>query len=58
MPFLRPVIVVTLHHDIQFKAQHILGIDNKISDAISCKQWQFFKRITLDTDKNPRPIRY
>lgn len=56
MSFLRSLILVTLQHNIQFKAQHILGIDNKIADAISRKQWDFFRRIAPNADKDPQPI--
>lgn len=56
MSYLRPLILVTLQHNIQFKAQHILGIDDKIADAISRKQLEFFKRIAPNADKAPQPI--
>lgn len=52
--FPRPLILVTLHHNIQFKAQHIPGIDNKIADATSRKQWKFFRRIAPSANKDPQ----
>lgn len=64
--FLELVLIVLALHiwdealqkqkSIQFKAQHILGIDNKIADAISRKQCEFFRRIAPNADKDPQPI--
>lgn len=38
MSFLRPLVLSALQNNIQFKAKHVSGIDNKIADAISRKQ--------------------
>ena len=38
MPFLRPFVLSALQNNIQFKAKHLSGSDNKIADAISRKQ--------------------
>lgn len=56
MSFLRPLILVTLHNHIQFKAQHIPGMHNLIADAISRKKWEFFRRLEPNADKDPQPL--
>ena len=56
MPFLRSFVLSALQNNIQFKAKHVSGIDNKIADAISCKQWESFRRLAPHADMDPRPI--
>ena len=56
MSFLRPLVLNALQNNIQFKAKHVSGIDNKIADAISRKQWESFRRLAPHADMDPRPI--
>ena len=56
MSFLRPLVLSALQNNIQFKAKHVSGIDNKIADAISRKQWESFRRLAPHADMDPRPI--
>ena len=56
MPFLRPRVLSELQNKIQFRAKHVPGIDNKIADAVSRKQWESFRRLATNADKDPRPI--
>ena len=56
MSFLRPLVLSALQNNIQFKAKHVSGIDNKIADAISRKQWESFRRLAPHADMDPSPI--
>lgn len=56
MSLIRPIMLMTLRNNIQFKTQHITGKTNIIVDAISCKQWDVFRREASYADIKPQSI--
>lgn len=56
MSFIRPLVLQSLHFNIQFKAQHIPGKTNKIADSISRKQWDLFRDLAPTADIDPQTI--
>lgn len=56
MSLLRPLMLMSLKNNIQFKAQHIPGKSNIIADAISRKQWEVFRKEAPSADLNPQLI--
>ncbi len=45
MVFVRKLVLVCLEHNILFKVKHILGVNNKLADCLSCFQIQMFKQL-------------
>ena len=56
MSFIRPLVLQSLHFNIQFKAQHIPGKKNKIADSISRKQLDLFRDLAPIADIDPQTI--
>ena len=56
MHVLRQIILSSLKHNFDFKAAHIPGILNQISDSISRKQWTRFRKLAPKADPDPTPI--
>ena len=56
MSLVRPLMLVALGNNIQFKAQHIPGKNNVIADAISRTQWDLFRKLAPKADLNPQVI--
>lgn len=56
MFLIRPLMLVTIKNNIQFKAQHIPGNQNGIADAISRQQWGRFRELAPAADQLPQPI--
>ena len=42
MQLIRPLVLLTMQHNIQFKAVHIAGAKNEISDSLSRFQMERF----------------
>jgi len=56
MHFLRPFLLHAMLHDIQFRAVHIDGVRNGISDALSRRQWARFRHLAPRADRDPAPV--
>lgn len=56
MSLLRELVLMLMQFNITFKAKHIPGIDNSVSDAISRKQWERFHRLAPLAKKDPEKI--
>lgn len=56
MSLVRPLMLVALKYNIQFKANHIPGKLNQIADSISRKKWDTFRSLAPAADAQPRPI--
>ncbi|VDI12517.1 Hypothetical predicted protein [Mytilus galloprovincialis] len=52
MAFIRPLVLFTMQHNIQFKAQHIDGCKNEFADSISRFQLKRFRELA------PGPSRF
>ena len=52
MQLIRPLVLVTMQYNIQFKAVHIEGINNEIADSLSRFQFQRFRKVA------PKAVRY
>lgn len=50
MGLIRPFVLHTMLNNMQFKAAHIEGRLNTVSDAISRKQWQRFRTLAPEAD--------
>ena len=53
MHLIRPLVLNSLMHNIQFKAIHIVGKDNGIADALSRQQWDRFRYLAPRADEFP-----
>ena len=53
MAFIRPLVLFTMQHNIQFKAQHIDGCKNEIADAISRFQLKRFRELAPGAESVP-----
>lgn len=53
MKLLRPLVLCTLRNNMQFKAIHIEGTINMISDALSRFQMSRFREVTPKADQHP-----
>lgn len=56
MSLVRPLMLVALKYNIQFKANHIPVKLNQIPDSISHKKWDTFRRLAPAADTQPQPI--
>ena len=56
MSLIRPLMLVNLTYNIQFKAQHIPGKHNSIADAISRQQWCRFRDLAPTADHQPQAV--
>lgn len=56
MSLVRPLMLVALKYNIQFKANHIPGKLNQIADSISRKKWDTFRSQAPAADAQPQPI--
>lgn len=56
MGLIRPFVLHTMLNNMQFKAVHIEGRFNSISDSISRKQWQRFRELAPDADSEMTPV--
>lgn len=53
MKLFRPLVLCTLRNNMQFKAIHIEGTINMISDALSRFQMSRFREVTPKADQHP-----
>ncbi|VDI48745.1 Hypothetical predicted protein [Mytilus galloprovincialis] len=53
MAFIRPLVLFTMQHNIQFKAQHIDGFKNEIADSISRFQLNRFRELAPGAESVP-----
>ncbi|VDH90946.1 Hypothetical predicted protein [Mytilus galloprovincialis] len=53
MAFIRPLVLFTMQHNIQFKAQHIDGCKNEIADSISRFQLKRFRELAPGAESVP-----
>jgi len=56
MQLIRPVVLLTMQYNIQFKAVHIQGIKNEIADSLSRFQMQRFRKVAPQADVEPAMI--
>lgn len=56
MKLIRPFVLLTMLHNVQFKAIHIEGIKNEIADSLSRFQMARFRRLAPSADNNPVPV--
>lgn len=56
MKLLRPLVLLTMLNDIQFKAIHFSSSENSIADAISRFQLQRFRALGPQADMQPEQI--
>lgn len=56
MKLLRPLVLVTMLNNVQFKGVHLSSCDNAIADAISRFQLQRFQVLAPQADPYPEPI--
>ena len=56
MKLIRPLVLLTMRHHIQFKAFHIEGAQNQIADALSRFQVQRFRSLAPAADLLPATI--
>ena len=56
MNLMRTFVLYTLQNHIIFRAQHIFGKFNCISDSISRQQCQRFRRLAPNAQTNPEEI--
>ena len=56
MKLIRPLVLVTMLHNIQFKASHIEGIQNDTADALSRFQMERFRLVAPSADLLPAVI--
>ena len=56
MNFIRPMVLLTMSFNIQFKAIHIEGIHNEIADALSRFQMKRFRDLAPSADQFPVQI--
>lgn len=56
MFLLRKLILMSLKHNILFKAEHILGKKNNLNDALSRLQIQKFRHLHPEAEKHPMSV--
>ena len=56
MQLIRPLVLLTMQHNIQFKAVHIAGAKNEISDSLSRFQMERFRSLAPRANKTPSDI--
>ena len=56
MELVRHLVLTCLKNNIVFRAKHIPGVQNKISDAISRWQMDKFRQLAPHADKDPTPL--
>lgn len=56
MKLVRPLVLLTMLNDIQFKAIHFSNSENSIADAISRFQLQRFRALGPQADMQPEQI--
>lgn len=56
MSIIRKLVLETLKHNIQIKAEHVPGKKNLIADAISRCQWSRFRHLAPNASLTPTPI--
>ena len=56
MKFIRPLVLLTMRHNVQIKAMPIEGAKNSIADSLSRFQMNRFRRLAPSADLYPDPI--
>jgi hypothetical protein len=56
MQLIRPLVLATMQSNIQFKAEHVPGIENEIADSLSRFQFHRFHRLAPRASKDPEKI--
>ena len=56
MCLLRPLILKSLHNNMQIRSVHVFGRNNKTCDAISRFQWSTFRQLAPTADPYPSQI--
>jgi hypothetical protein len=56
MQLIRPLVVAAMQSNIQFKAEHVPGIENEIADSLSRFQFHRFRRLAPRASKDPEKI--
>lgn len=56
MHILRPLVLSGMLHNIHFKASHVVGSSNSISDSVSRQDWSLFRKLAPWADESPVPV--
>ena len=56
MSLIRPLVLYTMEHNIQFKAKHIEGLHNEIADSLSRFQLQRFRELVPEAELFPEAV--
>ncbi|KAK6182694.1 hypothetical protein SNE40_010318 [Patella caerulea] len=56
MHILRPLVLLTMLHNVQFKSVHLSSCKNTISDSLSRQQWYRFRTLAPTADAYPSVI--
>ena len=56
MILIRELVLISMKFNISFRGKHINGVDNKICDAISRKQWTRFQVLAPDSNRLPARV--
>lgn len=56
MTLLRKFVLKCLQLNISFKAQHVFGCQNSLTDSLSRLQFQRFYKLAQDADSEPTPF--
>ena len=56
MILLRLLVLKGLVHNIQFKGQHIIGVQNVKADSLSRLQWNRFRHVFPEADQLPSTV--
>ena len=56
MQLIRPLVLVTMRNNMQFKAVHIPGSKNEIADSLSRFQMERFRFLAPNADQTPSDI--
>ena len=56
MKRVRPLVLLTMLNDIQFKARHVNTTENSIADAFSRFHMDRFRLLAPQTEKQPVPV--
>ena len=56
MSFLRPLVLIAMHQNIQFKGLFISGYRNTISDSISRFQWSRLRTLAPEAEEFPATV--
>ncbi len=56
MALMMPFVLLVMQNNVVFRASHISGLSNGISDSISRQDWSRFRRLAPDAREKPREV--